>query len=58
MFRAHGANQKSDQGLLDDTDVYFIDMKKVSREDLIAFAKTSEDGIYWNSCGFLFSEQK
>jgi len=57
MFRAHGTNRQSDLGLVDDTDVYFIDMKKVSRNEFIRFAKNHDGGLYWAACSFLFSKQ-
>jgi len=57
MFRANGENRQSDLGLLDDTDVYFIEMKKVTRDEFIKYSKTNNGGMYWDACGFLFSNQ-
>jgi hypothetical protein len=43
FFRGFGRDRKDDLGLGDDTDVYYVEMKKVNREEFIQYVEQLEN---------------
>jgi hypothetical protein len=54
MFRANGDNRKDDLGLGDDVDLYYLDGKRVAREEFIAYLKGIDHGDFWLTYRELF----
>ena len=54
MFRATGKNSKDDLGRGDDTDVYYVNQTKVSRDTFIKFVQTDNDRALWQVYHSLF----
>lgn len=58
MLRSYGENNQNDLGLGDDLDIYYIEGKRVSREDMIAHLKNNQESYYWEVYGSWFQKQE